>query len=278
MKTNYISSDKIVEKQVLTHGSIINKPEEKSICHLKISEIKIPEHLNVELNSNLLEPGEKILVIGEADSEVDRQIERAVRWMGEGETSLVRINLPCPLAVELKITLANHEEYKPIWDWTPEEKFEVAAQYKERGLKLMQENRVKDAFVRFSKAVSLIITLEPITDLQLPLELERKIDKLRTSLYNNMALCQLKHENFEHAISLCSKVLARDKNNVRAMYRRGCAFAGVKNIESALFDFQRAAHIEPNNGLVWKKMVAYSKLWEEATKKSDNLLKKMFKI
>ncbi|XP_044588346.1 peptidyl-prolyl cis-trans isomerase FKBP4-like [Cotesia glomerata] len=278
MKTNYISSDKIVEKEVLTHGSITNKPEEKSICHLKISDIKIPEHLNVELNSSLLEPGEKILVIGKADSEVDRQIERAVRWMGEGETSLVRINLPCPLAVELKITLVNHEKFKPIWDWTPEEKFIVAAQYKERGLKLMQENRVKDAFVCFSKAVSLIITLEPISDLQLPLELERKIDRLRTSLYNNMAMCQLKHENFEHAISLCSKVLARDKNNVRAMYRRGCAFAGVKNIESALFDFQRAAHIEPSNGLVWKKMVTYSKLWEEATKKSDNLLKKMFKI
>ncbi|XP_057334008.1 peptidyl-prolyl cis-trans isomerase FKBP4-like [Microplitis mediator] len=284
MKLNYLSSDNVVEKIVTKSGSILNKPTEKSICQLKISDITPGSLGPDEFNSRLLHTGDITLVIGEADSEVDRQIERALKWMGEGESAVVNIKLPSDesespaLKISLTLSLIKHEPFKPIWDWTPSEKYLTASEYKERALKLMQENRVKDAFIRFSKAVSLIITLEPINDLELPEDLLRDINNLRTSLYNNMAMCQLKYDNYEHVISLCTKVLARDKNNVRAMYRRGCAFGSMKNIENALSDFQKAAHIEPANALVWKKMIAYSKLWEEAAKKSDDLLKRMFKI
>ncbi|XP_008560575.1 peptidyl-prolyl cis-trans isomerase FKBP4 [Microplitis demolitor] len=284
MKLHYLSSDNVVEKIVTTPGNILNKPTEKSICQLKISDIK-PGSLDPgELNSRLLHPGEIALVIGEADSEVDRQIERAIKWMGEGESAVVNMKLHSEksespaLEISLTLSLIKHEPFKPIWDWTPSEKYLTASEYKERALKLMQENRIKDAFIRFSKAVSLLITLEPINDLELPEDLLRDISNLRSNLYNNMAMCQLKYDNYEHVISLCTKVLARDKNNVRAMYRRGCAFGSMKNIENALNDFQKAAHIEPANTLVWKKMITYSKLWEEAAKKSDDLLKRMFKI
>ncbi|KAK0084756.1 hypothetical protein PV326_006162 [Microctonus aethiopoides] len=290
MKTHYVSSDKTVRKRVVKHGKIINKPTEGSICHLNIENIDItPSNYKLDFltssNSEILNGNSNIVVtIDETNCEIDRQIERAIKWMGENEIAIITINLPSSHAdnnkdeikITFKATLTKHERIKYIWEWTPEEKYSTSLRYKQMAVKLINDNRIKDAFYRFSKAVKLLITLEPIDDLELDETLFNNINKLRTNLYNNMAMCQLKYNNYDYAIDLCTKVLLRDGNNVKAMYRRGCAYGNLKNIERALNDFQKAVHVEPTNMAAWEKMKIYSELWQLANKRSDDMLKKMF--
>ncbi|XP_034933657.1 peptidyl-prolyl cis-trans isomerase FKBP4-like [Chelonus insularis] len=288
MNTKYISTDELVKKRVITHGSVSNKPVEGSRVHLFIEDLDISNKIDLnEFHSEILNGKSNVIItVDEILSEIDRQIERAIKWMGENETAIINITLPsllpkieeCNESIQFKATVIKHEPFKPIWEWTPEEKYERAAKYKEMAVELVRQNRIKDAFNRFSKAVKIIISLEPIDDLELNSTLYTNLYKLRTSIYNNMAICQLKFNNYDHTINLCTKVLNRDKNNVKAMYRRGCAFGGNKNVEQAMKDFERIVHIEPTNFAAREKLKIYSELWSEAKKRSDELLKKMFPI
>uniref|UniRef100_A0A6V7KV69 BDBT FKBP like N-terminal domain-containing protein n=1 Tax=Bracon brevicornis TaxID=1563983 RepID=A0A6V7KV69_9HYME len=289
MKTFYENPDGTVRKEVLTHGKIVNKPMEGSICYLTIKNLEVvpPNSLDVmTLNSGILiGRSEVCFTVDETLSEVDQQIEKAIRWMGEGEVAAISINLPSlprneefHVTIKFIATLTKIIPFKPMWEWTPEEKYERSLRYKEIAVCLINAGRIKDAFHRFSKACKIIISMEPIDpDLELPEELLKKIQVLRTSLYNNMAMCQLKYDNYEHAIDLCTKVLQRDENNVKALYRRGCAYGGLKNLEKAVADFQRAVEIEPNNTAAKEKLRIYGEKWRIMKKESNDMVKRMFK-
>lgn len=284
MKGQYISSDELVKKTVIQHGKLI-KPQDGSVCSLLIEDVQtFPEGVNLQAyNSDILTGNPEItMTVGESLSEVDRQIERAVKWMGESEVAVISVVLsPLPeeetsYLVKLKVTLTQHKPFKPIWQWTPEEKFDCALKYKVVASDLMKRLGIKDAFHRYSKAVKIIISMEPIDDLELDEEFKKKISDLRLNLYNNMAMCQLKCNNYDHTITLCTKVLQKDENNVKALYRRGCAYGEQKNVEKALNDFQRAYEIEPFICDVRRKFLNYQKKWTEAKEKSDDIVKKMF--
>ncbi|XP_044006297.1 peptidyl-prolyl cis-trans isomerase FKBP4-like [Aphidius gifuensis] len=288
MKTNYCSSDKSVEKTVIKHGKISNKPQDGSICSLLIEDVQtIPQDIDLQqYHSEILTGNSTVqLTIDESSSQLDRQIERAIKWMGDNEVALVKIVLPalsdqeeCPKNNQLKfkITLIDHKPVKPIWDWTPQEKFDKALERKETGVELVNKSRTKDAFYKFSKAVKIIISMEPIKDLNLDDNLNNKINDLRVSLYNNMAMCQLKYNNYDHTIELCNKVLMRDKNNVKALYRRGCAYGAITNVEKALDDFKYAHHIEPQNNAVKSQLLIYQEKWKKAEKETKDIIRKMF--
>lgn len=288
MKTNYVSFDKSVEKTVIKHGKISNKPQDGSVCCLLIEDVEtIPQGINLQEYHSEILTGNKTVqwTIDESISELDRQIERAIKWMGENEVAFVKIVLPalpdqeqCQKnnLLKFKLTLTEHKPIKPIWDWTPQEKYDKALKKKEIGVELVNKSRTKDAFYKFSKAVKLIISMEPIQDLDLDDNLNNKINNLRISLYNNMAMCQLKYNNYDNTIELCNKVLMRDKNNVKALYRRGCAYGGTKNIEKALDDFKNAHNIEPTNNAVKTKLLIYQEKWKQAEKTTTEMIKKMF--
>lgn len=288
MKTNYISSDKRVEKTVIKHGIISNKPQDGSVCFLLIEDVQtIPQDIDLQQYHSEILTGDSTvqLTIDESSSELDRQIERAIKWMGDNEVAVVNIALPALSdqkeyrtnnQLKFKITLMDHKPVKPIWDWTPQKKFDQALKKKETGVELINKSRTKDAFYKFSKAVKLIISMEPIEDLNLDDNLNEKINDLRVSLYNNMAMCQLKHNNYDHTIELCNKVLMRDQNNVKALYRRGCAYGAIKDIEKALDDFKNAHHIEPQNNAVKSQLLIYQDKWKIAEKTTNDIIKKMF--
>ncbi|XP_015113464.1 70 kDa peptidyl-prolyl isomerase-like, partial [Diachasma alloeum] len=221
------------------------------------------------------------VITDKALSEIDNKIERAIKRMGEHEVALITISLPSPndsITIKFKATLTKHIPTKPIWLWTPEEKYQTALKYKNMAVSLVRDNRLKDAFYRFSKACKIIISMEPIEpDLELSEEMNKKIRELRTSLYNNMAMCQLKYNNYEHAIELCTKVLQRDENNVKALYRRGCSYGGTRNNEKAIEDLQRAIELEPNNTAVREKLRIYSEKWRLAKIEADDMVKRMFR-
>ncbi|XP_050589387.1 uncharacterized protein LOC126921676 [Bombus affinis] len=281
------SADNIVRKDIIKPGTFSRKPTDCASCEVVIENINVinasVEDLKNKFNSQILHGiSKEVLTIGEANCEIDRQIERAIQMMMVLEKSLVTIDIMLEgiddrLVIKFEITLNKVEPYKPIWEWSPQDKYSIALKYKEAGVCLFQKHRYVDAFYKFSKACKILITLEPIQDLELDKTLETKINNLRLILYNNMAGCQLSRKNYEHTISLCNKILNKEANNVKALYRRGVARGNLKDVENAVTDLKYAVSLEPHNQVIKEQLTIYNTKLQEANQKFEDMVKKMFK-
>ncbi|XP_012257843.2 tetratricopeptide repeat protein 9C [Athalia rosae] len=273
-----------VEKDILIDAPFSRKSTERSSCVIRIEDVKISPGLTHEkLCSDYLEQSstERVIIIGDATTRIDQHIERIIQTMFIGETSMVRIKLVSfenDQSLEFKIALNSCEIKTPIWEWTLQEKYKVALEYKEAGVGLHKSARIVDAFHKFSQACKVLITLEPIEDIEMSEQLREDIQNLRKVLYNNMAECHLIRKNFEHTISLCNKVLQRDKNNVKAIYRRGVAYENLRDYENALVDMEQVVSVQPKNTIARQKLVAYRQKVHEAKRKSDDIVRRMFSL
>ncbi|XP_033336210.2 tetratricopeptide repeat protein 9C [Megalopta genalis] len=280
----WVSADKKVTTNVIESGRYSKKASECANCEVIIEKIQVTnasiEDLKEKYNSVILDGiTKKSLVIGEANCEIDRLIERAIQMMNICEKREVTLDITedADLVIKFEITLTNMLSYKPIWEWNPETKYSVALKYKETGVNLFKEHRWVDAFHKFSKACKILITLEPISDLELEKSLEHDINNLRLVLYNNMAGCQLKRKNYEYTISLCTKILSKESNNVKALYRRGVAYGNLNNVENAVADLRNAVSLEPGNRAAKEQFLIYDAKLQEANQKFQDMVRRMFK-
>ncbi|XP_076645109.1 tetratricopeptide repeat protein 9C [Halictus rubicundus] len=283
----WISADKKVTTNVIKPGyQYSKKATERANYSVFIENIQVAntaiEDLGEKYNSVILDGiCDKSLYIGEANCEIDRQIERVIQMMNIGEKREVTLDIvedvDQPLVIKFEVTLLDILWHEPIWVWTPQIKYSIALKYKETGVHLFKEHRIIDAFHKFSKACKILITLEPISDLELEKSLENDINNLRLVLYNNMAECHLNRKNYEHTISLCTKILSQENNNIKALYRRGVAYGNLKDVEKAVADLENAVSLEPNNRAVKEQLAIYNAQLQEANKKFEDMMKRMFK-
>lgn len=282
------SADGTVRKDVLEPGIFSKKATEGAQCRIIVEDIECDyfsiKDINKKVHSKIFDgPSEKTYVIGEADNEIDRQFERALQMMLVSEKSNIVIKLVLegwvtPTVIQAWITMKHIEHHEPIWEWTPKKKCEVALRYKETGVKLFKEERWIDAFYRFSKACKILITLEPIPDLELDKTLESNINSLRLQLYSNIAACHLRRKNYEHAVTLCTKVLDKESNNVKVLYQRGVAYGSLGDIERAQVDLRDALKLEPHNPVIKEKYLVIRQRCQEANQRFDNMVRRMFKM
>lgn len=284
--TTWESADKLVKKEIIRGGQFSNKPIELSVCAIHVAN---PQSLDLsikqmkeELHSEIIdEDSKKVIVIGDACSYVDRYVERAIEMMSLNEQSLITVQFPPDdmraetIVLSLEVTLEKVEFHKPIWEWSAEEKYQTALKYKEKGVELFKAKRYVDAFHRFSKACKILITLEPIQEEAN--ETMKNIHTLKYILYNNMAECQLIRENYELTITLCNKVLTRDENNVKALYRRGVAYGSSKDYEKAVNDLKIVVSLEPKNKKAQEKFNVFNERWRVSIQGYENIVRKMFK-
>ncbi|XP_043489147.1 peptidyl-prolyl cis-trans isomerase FKBP4-like [Polistes fuscatus] len=280
------SRDKTIRKEILKKGVCLNKPTERCECQIVIQDINVTgmniTDLKNQLHTEILDDIEKTITIGDANSEIDRKIERGIQYMMVAEESLFTICISDfskkgDVIVTFIVMLKYFKPFKAIWNWTPEEKYEIALKYKEVGVKLFKETRHIDAFHKFSKACKILITLEPILDLELDKSLENNINALRITLYNNLAGCHILNQNYEYVIQLCNKILDKDKNNVKALYRRGVAYGKLKNIENAVPDLKKVITLEPHNVAAKEQFLIYNQKLQEANQKCKDMVKRMFR-
>ncbi|XP_012536035.1 70 kDa peptidyl-prolyl isomerase [Monomorium pharaonis] len=293
MPQSWESADKSLKKNVLKPGIFIKKLTEGSTCTVIVENINVfgtSEADLIEKYHTVILDGErkKMLVIGEAGSEIDEKIERVLCMMNVNEKSLITIvvspkQLDKPVVsnnsvtVKFEITLNHCNRHKPVWQWHTKEKYEVALRYKEIGTELFKDSRFVDAFHKFSKACKLLITLEPIADLKLDKQLECNINDLRLTLYNNMAICQLKRKNYQYVITLCTKVLNKDSNNVKALYRRGVAYGSMGDNERAIVDLKVVLALESSNHSAKEQLDVYNTRLQKSIQRSKNMMRRMFK-
>ncbi|XP_011496220.1 PREDICTED: FK506-binding protein-like [Ceratosolen solmsi marchali] len=278
------SLDKMVKKEII-RKEFSKKPTELSICKIHV---KILEALNFsikqikqDLYSEIIdEDSKKSIVIGAACSRVDKYIERAVQTMSLYEQSIITIKIPLDDKginydlLSLEVMLKEVEFYKPIWQWSLDEKYNVALKYKDNGVELFKAKRHMDAYYRFSKACKILITLEPL-DFNAPIL--KDVWNLRHILYNNMAECHLIRKNYGHVLTLCSKILNKENHNVKALYRRGVAYGNLKDYENAVNDLKNAIFFDPKNAKAQEQFNIYNELWKVSVQRYQDIVRKMFK-
>ncbi|XP_012275820.1 70 kDa peptidyl-prolyl isomerase [Orussus abietinus] len=289
MAYDWSSIDKRITKQILQRDGFTKKPTERSVCSILIDNLQVtgcfPNDLGSKVPSEIFDGvSSKTLTLGEVNTDLDRQVERAIYTMMDNERSLVTITVPHfeegqnqDIVIKFEIILLSHKPYKSIWEWTPKEKYEIALKHKEVGVQLFKAGSYVDAFHKFSKACKILITLEPIEDLEIDETLVNDINTLRLMLYNNMAGCQLTKKNFEHTITLCNKIVAKEQNNVKALYRRGTAYGNLRDFEKAAADMKRVVELDSKNSVAREQLAGYNAVLLDAKKRFEGMVRKMFK-
>lgn len=98
----------------------------------------------------------------------------------------------------------------------------------------------------------------------------------KLSLYNNIAMCANKMEDWKMTKDNCNKALEIDKDNVKALFRRATALEKEKNFEDALKDLDAAAKVAPEDKNVVKAVARVKKLQKKQEDKEKKMYGKMF--
>merc|ERR1711972_811608 len=93
-----------------------------------------------------------------------------------------------------------------------------AEMYKQKGTELFKNRKYQDAIVAWSEAERIA---KDVGD-----------DKLWIAARGNLALAELKRENWGAVEFLTSELLGKDPTNEKALYRRGLAREKLQNLES----------------------------------------------
>ncbi|KAJ8723618.1 hypothetical protein PYW07_007598 [Mythimna separata] len=277
--------DREIRKKVITPGDYLLVPYEDSRCKIVLHDVRCTN----EAGPCEIDPVSRIfcrafdgnVLIGDSDSFIDKDFELVLQRMCCGETceaTLVYRNAEGTLMKEIscKVDLKEVTEEQLVSNWSWERLYEAAVHHKERGVDLIKQGRTADAFRRFNKALKMLIATEPLDPKVVSEQVVKDMVELKVKLYNNLAHCQLQHEEYEATLELCEKALKFDPANVKALYRKCSAHSGLHMYEDAWTDIQEALRLEPNDKAAQLKANSLKPKIEKINKEYTTVIKKMF--
>ncbi|CAJ0754623.1 7449_t:CDS:1, partial [Entrophospora sp. SA101] len=93
-----------------------------------------------------------------------------------------------------------------------------------------------------------------------PPELKKEFHSLKISCYLNKAACSLNLQHYQNVINDVNIVLEMPSeylsttDKVKALYRRGTAYNGLKDEEAALEDLKEANKLNPKDSAILKEL------------------------
>ncbi|CAK1547515.1 unnamed protein product [Leptosia nina] len=278
-------TDREIRKTIITPGDYNIVPYEDSRCRISLSDIVCKNDTgpcDIETECVILSSTfDGNVVIGDMDNFIDKDFELILQQMCCGETCLAKIvyrNNQNELVKEIScgIHLKDVTEEQLISDWSWNRLYEASIHHKEKGVQLVKEKRIFDAFRRFSKSFKMLVAIEPIDPEVIADEQVKEMTELRVKLYNNLAHCQLQFNEYEAALKLCSLALKNDPENIKSLYRRCIAYAGLHMYEEAWADIQHVLQIDPHDKAAKLKANELRPLIKKVNEDYSNVIKKMF--
>ncbi|GLH11281.1 FK506-binding protein 59 [Gryllus bimaculatus] len=281
----------VIHKRIIQEGAWGSKATENATVKIVINDVTctgVPLQSLQESTaiSQLLDPSfNGSFKVGDVDSVIDKSLETCVQSMLVGETSSFNIKLPSisnlkqeecsvfPYVIQCSIKLEDLTNDTPIYMWTIEKIHDLALKHKTEGVKLFNSGRKIESFLRFSKSFKILNIIKVTSEKNKDSE---DFLSLRIALLNNMANCQLEFQNYIHAITLCSKVLILDPNNIKSLYRRSVAYMNIKKLDEAKDDLQKILQIEPCNAIAKEKYSDLKIIMKEKDANYAAVIKKMF--
>lgn len=165
--------DRELCKQVLIPGDYNLVPYEDSRCQLAVSEVQCsgaggPD--TIEQESRVFAPYfDGYVLIGDSDCFIDKDFELILQQMCCGETCRARMtyrdsNGAVVKEINCVINLRNVTEEQLVSDWGWMRLYEASIHHKEKGVELVKEKRITDAFRRFNKSLKMLVAVEPLEE------------------------------------------------------------------------------------------------------------------
>ena len=247
-----------MEKKVLREGSGLYKPRER--CRV---EIEIEGKKGIKLDEVFLVKETRVVTLGEADDQSTDAIEACLRSMRVGEDSEQR---------GYRIRLLSFESCKESWELSAREKMDIAVHHKKKGNEKFTSSEYPAAAHRYSNALKYLITIGPhVSDAE-----ASEVRLLKTACHLNLAAAQLKLGLPHHVIRNCSKVLAVDENNCKALFRRGQAHCIMNEFELAEVDLLKAKSLDPKSSAIEQQLNVLASKRKAQNEQYHHALKKMF--
>ena len=178
----------------------------------------------------------------------------------------------------LQLRLLSFIRQPDVWTVCAEDKLESASHYKHMGSLLYKRGQVEWAFRHFSKALKHLILIGPSLSDDVPVYMQPTYKTLKSQCYANIAACQLQRSNFPAVVTNCTKALALQADQVKALYRRAQAFVGLHDHDNAAADLKRAQQIEPVNSAVSQLLTTVQQLRTEENRSMAKAMSKMFAV
>jgi len=213
-----------------------------------------------------------VFVLGEADCVVDRGLEAVVAGMRPGELREFCVGDGRGGRVTGRVRLSAVRKTAGGAGWRGDDRLKLteAARHKDVGNRLYGQGRFADAFHRFNRAARAVLFVRDVDAVR------GDRDAMYAVVCNNMAACQLRLGNYEHAYRLSGKVLAVDPSNVKALVRRCQASAELRMFDGALGDAIRALDIEPGNAVAERYRNVAARGVNDQNARYGDMVKKMF--
>ncbi|XP_010273186.1 PREDICTED: peptidyl-prolyl cis-trans isomerase FKBP62-like isoform X2 [Nelumbo nucifera] len=214
-------------------------------------------------------------------------LDRAAATMKKGELCIVTINpeygfgnneierdlavIPPCSTVVYEVEMVDFTREKAPWEMSNHEKIETAGMKKEEGNALFKNGKFQRAAKRYEKATDYVSEDGTSEDGE-----QKLVKALRVSCWLNIAACNLKLNDFQGAIKLCSKVLDIEFYNVKALYRRAQAYIETADLDFAELDVKKALEVDPQNREFKSMQKKLKQLQVESNKRDAKLYTSMF--
>nr|CAB3220763.1 AH receptor-interacting protein [Phallusia mammillata] len=134
---------------------------------------------------------------------------------------------------------------KELWQMNPEEMLANVPRYHEEGNKLFKEGKILEAEKKYANGIGCLKHLQikerPGTETWVDL------DNQQIPLLLNFAQCKLNQGEYQVCITHCTEVLEKidGADNVKALFKRGKAYAFGMDEKECRQDFERALQLDP---------------------------------
>lgn len=241
-----VTDDSLVSKKILKKG-------EGNDCVSDGGTVEV--HLKGKVGERIFDERDVQFTVGEGgESDVIPGVDAAVKTMKKDEVSLINCDssyafgergredweIKPSMSVEYEIHLKSFEQLKQPWELSSAERIDDAKLVKEKGTEYFKEEKLSLALGKFTRMVSLVESLVEERDL-------KQASPLILAGHLNVALCYLKLGKYPECIESCDKALCRDKNNVKALYRKGRANLAMHYPDEASEMFQSVIKLDPKN-------------------------------
>jgi len=103
----------------------------------------------------------------------------------------------------------------------------------------------------------------------------KKVNEIKISCENNLAAVHTKEGKHLKVIPCCTRVLAIDPSNVKALYRRGKAYL-EEDLDKAETDLKKAAELDPADKAIHKELVLLKQRSKQQDKKQQKFYSNIF--
>lgn len=166
------------------------------------------------------------------------------------------------------VNIVPPESYtKEIWQMSDAEKISILPKYREDGNRNYAECDYDAAICAYTKGLNIIESLmlkeRPRDNSWL------ELDEMKAPFLLNLAQVKLTQGEYYDCIKYTDEVLKRDPENIKALFRRAKAHAGVWNLSDAKKDFKKCIELDRNMTRTVAKCFQELKVRENLKNKED---------